>query len=96
MDIADPGWLVTGIALTILGILIWRWSSRNNNARELAEASAEATIGALKGGRGETREQVRERRNASSRLDVTRFVGIVGFLFVISGLLLAALGLFGT
>ena len=97
MDIANPTWLLAGLLLTVLGVLLWRWSSRPNNARKLADASTAATIDALtKGGQGETREQSRERRNASSRLDFSRFVGVVGFLLALSGLLLAALGLFGT
>ena len=94
MDISNPAWLLEGLLLTILGIVLWRWSSRHNTERKLAESSAEATLKALTGGQGETREQKRERTKTSSLLDLTRFVGVVGFLFVMSGLLLMALGLF--
>ncbi len=94
MDIAYPSWLLAGLLLTAVGIWLWRWSSRHDTSSKLAEANAEATLKALKGQQGETREQKRERTKTSSLLDLTRFVGVVGFLLIMTGLLLMALGLF--
>ena len=94
MDISNPAWLFEGLLLTILGIVLWRWSARHNTERKLTEANAEATLDKLRGGKAETREHQRERAKTASMLDLTRFVGVVGFLFIIGGLLMMALGLF--
>ena len=94
MDIAYPSWLLAGLLLTVLGLTIWRWSSRHNTERKVAAANVEAALNALKGGKAETREHQRERVKDSSRLDIARFAGVAGFLILMSGLLLMALGLF--
>ena len=95
MDIANPSFVLVGLLLTVAGILMWRWSSRHNYARKLADANARATLEALtKGGSVESRQQARERLNISSRQDVSRFGGVVGFLLLLAGLLLVTLGLF--
>lgn len=94
MDISNPAWLFEGLLLTILGIVLWRWSARHNTERKLTEANAEATLDKLRGGKTESREHQRERAKTASLLDLTRFVGVVGFLFIIGGLLMMALGLF--
>jgi ABC-type transport system involved in cytochrome c biogenesis permease subunit len=94
MEIANPAYLLIGFLTTAVGIVMWRWASRHNYARKLADANAQATLEALTKGTTESREKARERVNISSRQDISRFIGVVGFLLILGGLLLITLGLF--
>jgi uncharacterized membrane protein len=99
MDIlatANWGWVLTGLLLTLLGIaLIW-WSNQHNVSAELTDANREAAARALTktGPAPDARDKAARKRANSARQDISRFIGVVGFLLLMSGLLLTALGVF--
>lgn len=98
MGIDDPKLLLIGLLMTIVGVLIIRWSSRFDASREIAQSTKTAAIDVLSGAAKtkEARERASERVAASSRRDFARFVGVLGFLILIAGLIAVALGVFGT
>ena len=75
------------------GLLMW-WSSRHNASRELAAESKDATVGALTHKPVPARSSKSQRRATTSRQDFSRFIGVVGFILLIGGLLLATIGMF--
>ena len=98
LPVADWGWLFAGLLLVIGGFVLIRWSTRHNVSVELSAANREAAARALtkSGPSPDARDKAARKRAFSARQDISRFVGVVGFLLLISGLLLAALGVFGT
>jgi hypothetical protein len=96
--IANPEWLLIGLVLTLIGFLLVRWTTRRDGSRELNDAARSAAIDVLKGAAAskDAREQEAKLTVASNRQDLLRFAGVVGFLLLISGLLMTAFGLFGT
>lgn len=98
LPVADWGWLFSGLLMVVGGIWLIRWSNRHNPSDELEKANREAAARALtkSGPAPDARDKAARKRAASDRQDISRFIGVVGFLLLISGLLLAALGTFGT
>ena len=96
LETADYGWLFMGLLLAAGGFLLIRWSNRHNVSDELADVNREAAARALtkSGPAPDARDKAARKRAYTARQDISRFVGVVGFLLLISGLLLAALGLF--
>lgn len=95
---ADPAWLAIGLLLFVVGVMLVLWSSRRNVSGEMAASAKQAAFNALtkSGSRAEARANASKRAANSARRDIARFVGVVGFALAISGLLVAALGVFAS
>jgi hypothetical protein len=97
--ILHPKWIVTGLALCLGGIWLFRWGRRNDRSGEIAAATAEAAINKLRKNTspkekppaaGSTRSSAAER----FRNSMAQFLGIVGALMIIAGLVSMIFGVF--
>ena len=98
LENADWSWLLMGLLLVVAGILLIKWSNRNDVSDILADTKREEAVRAITGSGPppDARNKAARKRAFSARQDISRFIGVVGFLVLLSGLLLAALGAFGT
>lgn len=96
MTNASFGSVPAGLTMVLVGALLIWWSNRHNAARELAAESKEATVGALTHTPVPARSSKSERRATTSRQDFSRFIGVLGFILLIGGLLLATIGMFNS
>ncbi|MBR2536758.1 MAG: hypothetical protein IKE66_11875 [Hyphomicrobium sp.] len=48
IPMTHPGWVAIGLAMVLIGIWLIRWANRNSMTGAIADATAEAAIGALK------------------------------------------------
>lgn len=107
-EIASPSLLLTGIVLLVLGTLLIRWANRNSllektkdvvwdavKARDTGgvRQHIEGTIGEVTGAAG-TRARATKVAGMAAREAFARLVAILGWLTLLSGLALAAVGVF--
>ncbi len=96
-----PEWIVAGIALFLGGIWLFRWGRRNNKSAEIAAATAEAAINKLRknsSAKINTAASGSTRGSAAVRFrnSMAQFLGIVGALMIIAGLVAMIFGVFYT
>lgn len=90
-----PKWIVAGVLLLLAGLWLFRWASRNNSADEVAAATTEAAINKfLKKGAAGSPAPAKKRAMAQFRHAMSQFIGIIGFLLILAGLMAALLGVF--
>lgn len=90
---AHPIWISTGIVLFVVGFLLVRWAARSRSSSHGA-AVKQSAIRKLFGAPPRNREAARKMPGPSFRGSMAQFLGIVGFLLIIAGLLAALLGIF--
>src|SRR5512136_701681 len=92
---SHPIWIYAGLLLVLAGYWLFRWSSRNSAASEIANATKEAALHKLfKGNPGDPPPAVKKLPEHHFRRAIAQFLGIVGFLLIIAGLMAALLGIF--
>lgn len=62
IPMTHPGWVAVGFAMVLVGIWLIRWANRNSMTGAIADATAEAAIGAIKKrGRPDMPSEIRSR-----------------------------------
>ncbi len=62
IEIAHPSWVAIGLGMLAVGIWLIRWANRNSMTAAIADATAEAAIGALrKRGRPDMPSEIKAR-----------------------------------
>ncbi len=95
---AHAHWILTGTLLLFAGLWLFRWARRNDNRAEIAMASTEAALNKLrKPSPGSTRPAATSPKSGTAarfRNSMAQFIGIVGVVMVIAGLVLIVFGIF--
>lgn len=94
-----PHWIVAGILLILGGFTLFRWARRNDNRAEIAAASAEAAFSKLRkksSGKAPAEPATTANRGMAARFrnSMAQFLGIVGVLAIIAGLVALIFGIF--
>jgi hypothetical protein len=50
LSLTHPGWVAIGLGMILVGVWLIRWANRNNMAGQIAGATAEAAIKAMRKG----------------------------------------------
>ncbi|MFA5955743.1 hypothetical protein [Hyphomicrobium sp.] len=96
---AHPRWIVAGILLILGGFWLFRWARRNDSRAEIAALTASAAINKLRKnspGRSQIKPATSARGGAMARFrnSMAQFLGIVGLLMIIAGLVAMVFGAF--
>lgn len=96
IPMTHPEWVAIGLAMILIGIWLIRWANRNSMSAEIAAATADAAIGALKKRSGSETPNGKPPKvvTYSFRHAMSQVFGVAGFIMVIAGLLLAIFGAF--
>ena len=94
-----PHWIVAGVLLILVGFWLFRWARWNDASDEIAAATTEAAINKLlkkppakvEGAKPPSAGKVAAARFRNS---MAQFLGIVGILMVIAGLVAIVFGVF--
>ena len=108
LAIARPGWLIAGIVIFLLGVWLWRWSSRNSI--DIKGAAVGAAWQGVRQGRLDVPDDLKQRyndvagestnskralkaANMGARHFMAKVVGLMGLAGILGGLALAAVGI---
>jgi Na+/melibiose symporter-like transporter len=93
---AHPHWIVAGILLILGGFWLFRWARRNDSRAAISTAATAAAINKLRrNSPGKTSPRpVRASMAETFRNAMSQFLGIVGLLMIIAGLVAAIFGVF--
>ena len=98
--IAHPMWLAIGLLMSLIGIWLIRWASRNNMASAIKDATVGAALDTLaKRGRPDGHGVDSKAKKVASyglRNSMSQLFGATGFILLMAGLVTAVLGIFGT
>jgi hypothetical protein len=94
-----PQWIVAGVLLILGGFWLFRWARRNDASAEIAAATTEAAINKLRKNSAatvNTKPATSAGGGAAVRFrnSMAQFLGIVGILMVIAGLVAMVFGVF--
>ena len=94
-----PLWIVAGVALIFAGLWLFRWARRNDASAEIAAATAEAAFGKFRKNsstkdQGKSAAASRAKRAVYFRNSMAQFLGIVGVLAIITGIVAMVFGIF--
>jgi predicted lysophospholipase L1 biosynthesis ABC-type transport system permease subunit len=96
---AHPLWIVAGALLLLGGFWLFCWGKRNDRRAEISAPATEAAFNKLRK-KPTTKAEVSNRpstgRGAADRLrnSMAQFLGIVGLLMVIAGIVAMVFGVF--
>jgi hypothetical protein len=96
---AHPHWIVAGVLLILGGMALFRWARRNDNRAAMAVATTEAAFSKFRKkspGKAPAEPATTAKTGMAARFrnSMAQFLGIVGVLAIIAGLVALIFGAF--
>lgn len=104
LSLTHPGWVAIGLGMILVGVWLIRWANRNNMTSAIAGATTDAAVEALRHGTragpddakrsGPHPARTKKIASYGFRNAMSQLFGVIGFISVVVGLMLAVLGAF--
>lgn len=91
LGIAHPHWIVAGLLLLLGGFGLFRWARRNDSRAQIAAATTEAALNKLL--KNSAGKAPKPGTAALFRNAMAQFLGILGIVMMIAGLVLIVFGM---